>query len=120
MIFALVALSASLGAGIVFAITARLAALDGLWIGGWLFIAGCALVQITAPGRMIKWRERMMAGGPDAEQRLGQAFSNAFRIGRSTDSQSKRNMRLVGLVSLAAGTGLIALMWWAFHLVGIG
>ncbi|HZQ49751.1 MAG TPA: hypothetical protein VFB69_05545 [Candidatus Dormibacteraeota bacterium] len=68
---------------------------------------------------MIEWRERMMAGGPDDMQRLGQSFSNAFGIGSSADPRSKRNVRMVGLLSLIAGTVVVAIMWWGFHLFGV-
>lgn len=118
--FALIALVASLGIGILIALAARLAPLDGLWIGSWMFAAGFAVAEIVAPARMIKWRARMMAGGPAAEQSLGQWFDNVFGIGTSADARSKRNMRVTGLLLIVATTAIVAFMWWAFHLLGVG
>jgi hypothetical protein len=115
MAFALTALVAAIGVGILVAVAVQLPLVDGILIGAWMFISAFGFAQTIAPGRMIEWRTRMMAGGPTDLERVGHTFSNVFGIGASADSRSKRNMRLVGLVGWVAGTAVLALMWWAFH-----
>jgi hypothetical protein len=53
-VFGLIALVAALGIGVLIAAAARLAAVDGLWIGCWLAFAAFSVAQIAAPSRMIE------------------------------------------------------------------
>jgi hypothetical protein len=87
----------------------------GVLLGGWALIAVFAVAEIATPARFIKWRARMVEGGPEPARRVGAAFDKVLSTNGSEPwrrPQVLRRVRLLGSALLLVGTPFYALFWF--------
>ncbi len=57
---------------------------DGPLLGGWVLIAAFGTAEILMPTAVLRWRQKMIEGGPATMRGLGAVFDGAFQPLTST------------------------------------
>ncbi len=73
------------------------------------------LAEVIAPGRVIRWRQRLISGHQDWRYPVGQYFSKKFDVLGPEPWKNpiaRRRIRLLGLFLTATGIGLAAILVW--------
>ena len=90
----------------------------GLLSAGWAGVPqglAWAIAEVAAPGWVIRWRERLIAGESGARGNVGAAFSKLLAISgdepwRTQDA--RRRTRALGLALIVLWIGIAALLAW--------
>lgn len=76
---------------------------------------GWGLAEVIAPGRVIRWRHRLIPGQQDWRYPVGQYFSKKFDVLGPEPWKNpiaRRRIRLLGLFLTITGIGLAAVLVW--------